>query len=135
MTEKEVDDTLLLNLLVAELNLLEKRLGRLQPGERPTWSSKVFEFHPYCWCGHVECKQCGLDEPNFSADGLDIWWYKHIGRSMDGNLGSLSRQKIIQIFTACHKDIDRTVSREKRCVQPDLPRNGRRRRGKGILQT
>lgn len=51
------------------------------------FENDVFYMHPYCWCGHNECKLCA-EEPtayNFyhKASGVGLNWYKYPMRSAE----------------------------------------------------
>lgn len=50
------------------------------------FENSTFHMHPQCWCDDYDtCKVC--QSPNFvhHKSGLEIEWYKWIGRSMEFN--------------------------------------------------
>lgn len=51
------------------------------------YQNSAFMMHRYCWCEKEECQWCNGEEPNFRhfKTGLEVWWYKYIGRSMEAN--------------------------------------------------
>lgn len=51
------------------------------------YENDVFMMHPFCWCEKESCQWCYGEAPNFKhkATGLEIHWYKWIGRDMKYN--------------------------------------------------
>lgn len=44
-----------------------------------------FMMHHYCWCDYDDCPWCASHEANFrhKPTGLEVRWYKYIGRGME----------------------------------------------------
>jgi hypothetical protein len=72
------------------------------------YENDVFMMHQYCWCDQDNCKWCNGKEPNFrhKKSGLEIKWYKWIGRGMKFNK-KVSPKKWKEIYQDCVKSINR----------------------------
>ena len=70
------------------------------------YENNVFMMHSFCWCEEDNCKWCNGEEPNFrhKKSGLEICWYKWIGRSMEYNK-KISSEKWKEIYQECIKSI------------------------------
>lgn len=62
---------------------ISEALGNERPGYACDFENDVFEMHPYWW-GDEDAPEA--ERPNFrhKASGLEISWYKYIGRGMSG---------------------------------------------------
>ncbi len=81
--------------LLEQLIEIGLRLIAQKCGKENDWPEKygadfendIFSMHPFCWCEEEECKYCREEKPapNFrhKASGLQIHWYKYIGRTME----------------------------------------------------
>lgn len=78
------------------------------------FKNKVFEMRPFYW-GECDCggektgkhsQKCSLELPNFKhyKSGLEIRWYKWIGRDMEFNK-SINKGEWKEIFQECIKSI------------------------------
>jgi hypothetical protein len=68
------------------------------------FENDVFLMFRECWCdGEPGCKKCDGGFPNFrhKASGLEIEWYKWIGRSMKMNRASISGEEWHKIIREC----------------------------------
>lgn len=96
--------------IVALLNELDNQLDRvmwnIHQEEYPspfdntsnTFKNDVFEVQAYSWDDEVE-------QPyNFKCDGIEISWYKYLGRDTTIN-GEYEPQKIIDMFDKCLQSI------------------------------
>lgn len=56
-------------------------------GDGVEYENDVFLMHPFCWCEKESCQWCSGEAPNFrhKSTGLEIRWYKWIGRDMEYN--------------------------------------------------
>ena len=70
------------------------------------YENDVFMMHCFCWCEKDDCKWCNGDEPNFryKKSGLEIKWYKWIGRSMEFNK-DISNKEWKKLYQDCIKSI------------------------------
>lgn len=84
-TKREMDLVRLTQLLV-EGKATVKTCGLLggEFGYGTEFENDVFMMHPFCWCEQDDCKWCREDAPHFihKKSGLEIHWYKWIGRDM-----------------------------------------------------
>lgn len=97
------------DLLEAGLRAIAEEAAKLTPEDwNMSWPGKyginyendVFMMHRYCWCEKEDCPWCYHGAPNFvhHASGLEVNWYKYIGRSMEISeaLGALEIATIIK---------------------------------------
>jgi hypothetical protein len=65
------------------LYLLSEAIGNDMPSYGSDFENDVFEMHPYWW-GSEEAPEA--ERPNFrhKGTGIEISWYKRIGRGMSG---------------------------------------------------
>lgn len=79
-----------------------------QPAE--SFANDVFEMHPYWW-GEPDHEDA--DRPNFvhKPTGLEISWYKRIGRGMSG---PAEREDWPWIVAECIASVTRPSSRQQR---------------------
>ena len=92
------------------------------------YENEVFMMHQFCWCEREDCDWCAMNNkklqhklfkkygdkkfaewgytPNFwhKKSGLQIRWYKWIGRDMEFNK-KITNKKWIDIFQECIKSI------------------------------
>ena len=102
--------------LRAQLIEVGLRLIAQKCGEESDWPEKygtgfenhVFLMHTFCWCEDEDCKYCcDNPSPNFlhKESGLEVRWYKYIGRSMkiDGNMKA---EEILKMIQSCLESIE-----------------------------
>ena len=87
-------DDLLEQLVEIGLRLIAQKCGKITAWSDnypekygANFENDVFIMHPFCWCDKGNCKYCDDENPapNFlhKDSGLEIHWYKYIGRSME----------------------------------------------------
>lgn len=71
------------------------------------YGNDVFLMHRFCWCEEEDCPWCGFDAPNFLhiPSGLQIHWYKWIGRGMEYNQ-KISDDQWREIFHHCVQSVE-----------------------------
>jgi hypothetical protein len=102
--------------------LIEAQLKNLFDDGEYFRDNEIFMFHTYCWCEKEDCAWCGgkfdssvgaiindicdTSAPNFwhRESGLRVWWYKHIGRSVEV-LVEQEDYNINKIFLQCEERI------------------------------
>jgi len=104
-------DDLRSQLIEVGLRLIAQKCG--DPKDWPEkygadFNNDVFCMHPECWCEKEDCKYCREDNaaPNFIYydNGLQIRWYKYIGRSMETQ-GDFSTEEILEVIRRCLESI------------------------------
>jgi hypothetical protein len=117
----EVDLGSLRDYASTALHQLVRRLGdRIHQDDG--FRNEVFELRPYYWgdctCGFedqedqpAESRQmqghktdCLVIAPNFRCGDIEIRWYKHIGRGMNGSR-LLTYAELEEAFHRCHQSI------------------------------
>lgn len=61
------------------------------------FKNDVFEVNAYDWSGKS-------DAPNFRCDGLEIYWYKYMGRDMWMNM-NIDANEFFKLIDKCVKSI------------------------------
>lgn len=66
----------------------------------------VFEIHPY---SYSDLKEGEEEEPNFYYGPFDVSaiWYKHPGRSMEGDYENLTPKEMLEMCAKCMEAIDK----------------------------
>lgn len=73
-----------------------------------------FEFHPFLWDylheedEECDCKgECPEDRPQFRhfATGLEVHWYKYIGRSMESNKSMTALEFYRDVVVDCLEEL------------------------------
>lgn len=91
---------------VEGLVILYQILEDLNPSDfvnTGSYDNYLFSFNSYCWCdGEKEGHEKGCP-PNFifKNSGVEINWYKHIGRGISANIDELSPLNWYLILNAC----------------------------------
>lgn len=87
LDDKELEKIDTQEMLIAALRLIASYYNQKIEGKHsldiPTIKEKEFQMHPYCFCEEEDCELCNTPEFFYSPYGLDITWYKHIGRSFE----------------------------------------------------
>ena len=83
-------EDLLEQLIEVGLRLIAKKFGIKENYPEKygaDFENDIFSMHQFCWCENEGCKYCREENPapNFrhKASGLQIHWYKYIGRTME----------------------------------------------------
>jgi len=108
--------------------LPEERGGGLggEFGYGANYENAVFMLHRYCWCEKPHCNWCSGKSPNFrhKQSGLEIKWYKWIGRSMEMNRLSISGKEWSCIVRQCFASLPKgtAAKAERQRKQESTPR-------------
>ena len=86
-----------------------KKMDGIESADTPNYvNSYNFSLHRHCFCGKENCSLCNTPNFYYRPYGLEVYWYKHLGRGMyiKSNKENLKICELYDMMNHCVMEIE-----------------------------